>query len=96
MTLSEVLRASRLSLAEQIDLACDAFEERWRRASGNVPTIESALGGFALEFRAPAFAELLAVEVELRRRAGERPDPVEYALRFPEFAPVIARTLTAR
>jgi hypothetical protein len=96
MTLSGLLRASRLSLAEQIDLACDAFEERWRRPTGDLPTIESALRGFSREFRASAFAELLAVELELRRRAGERPEPIEYAMRFPEFVPVIAGTFAAK
>src|SRR5262249_43980972 len=43
--------------------------------------------------RVALFRELLALEVELRRDRGERPDPCDYRARFPEHADAIGAVI---
>src|SRR5207248_924363 len=81
-------------LSERIDEACDRFEAAWR-AGGRRPRIEDELAAVAEGERPALFRELLAVELELRRSAGERPEPREYRPRFPEHAATIAGAFTA-
>ncbi|HEX5272353.1 MAG TPA: FHA domain-containing serine/threonine-protein kinase, partial [Gemmataceae bacterium] len=67
---------------------CDAFDAAWR--AGVRPAIEPFLGDTPEPERTALLAELLALEVEYRVRAGERPTPAEYLPRFPGRAELIA------
>jgi serine/threonine protein kinase len=70
----------------RVDAACDAFESDWR--SGVRPRIESYVVGSTPHQRKRLLGELVALELELRRVAGERPSLDEYRSRFPELAEV--------
>jgi eukaryotic-like serine/threonine-protein kinase len=78
-----------LSQARRVNDACERLEADWRL--GNRPEIESALAEALDRDRRALFPELLALEIELRGRQGERPDPAEYLARFPEWAEEIGR-----
>jgi serine/threonine-protein kinase len=79
------------ALAEQnrIDLLCDQFESAWR--SGGRPELDSFAEDTSVKDRSALIVELVAVDLEYRRRAGERPGLAEYADRFPEAAAELAR-----
>jgi serine/threonine protein kinase len=77
-----------LELADQIDRICDRFEAT--RTVGGCPRIEEYLGEVGAEGRSALLRELLASELEWRRRQGEVPDPAEYEARFPGEAALIA------
>ena len=78
----ESSEADSLARARRVDAACERHEAAWR--DGLRPRIEDQLdrgpGGDPPEL----LVELLALELELRRRLGERPTPGEYLLRFPD------------
>ena len=69
-----------LPLAAEVDRVCDRFAAAW--ASGHRPRAEDYLAGAAATLRAPLLAELLRVELEARRNAGEAPNPDEFLTRF--------------
>ncbi len=73
-----------LSVSEllRIDEACDRFEADWR--DGRVPNLAAYLSEAPEEVRAPLFRNLLSLELEYRRRAGQRPEPRWYHERFPD------------
>src|SRR6516162_7811545 len=71
-----------------VDAACRRFESEWR--GGGEPRIEDVLARADPAQRVALFRELLALEVELRRDRGERPDPCDYRARFPEHTAAIA------
>ncbi|MBM3998018.1 MAG: tetratricopeptide repeat protein [Planctomycetes bacterium] len=71
-----------LSLARRIDSACDRFEAGW--LSGSRLAIERLLEGMAGDERGECLAALVALEIELRRAAGESPLLDEYLARFPD------------
>jgi serine/threonine protein kinase/tetratricopeptide (TPR) repeat protein len=73
--------------AEELDRACDRFEAEWR--AGLRPRIEDHLEGIAEPLRSTWLAELIAVELDRRRRLGERPDRTEYHNRFPGHADAV-------
>jgi tetratricopeptide (TPR) repeat protein/tRNA A-37 threonylcarbamoyl transferase component Bud32 len=66
-----------------IDQAADQFESAWNQ-TGDRPHIESFLAQEAGPRRALLLKELLRVECELRKSAGETPGPHEYRQRFPD------------
>jgi O-acetyl-ADP-ribose deacetylase (regulator of RNase III) len=70
-----------LSLDQRVDEVCDRFEKAWKDGQG--PRIEDYLAEVPEPDRVPLFGELLALEIELRCNAGERPMLEEYAPRFP-------------
>ena len=65
-----------------INAAADRFEREWNQ--GTRPRIEDYLAEVEESQRPALVEELLRVEVEMRRRAGEKPVGAEYAARFPE------------
>jgi serine/threonine protein kinase len=71
-----------LSQARLVNATCERFEAGWR--AGRRPVIEDALGSTPDPERTALLAELLALEIELRRGQGEQPCPRDYAPRFPE------------
>jgi tRNA A-37 threonylcarbamoyl transferase component Bud32 len=72
----------RLEQARRINRACEDFERRFR--SGQQPRIESAIESAEPGDRTNLFAELLILELELRRESAANPKPDEYVARFPE------------
>jgi eukaryotic-like serine/threonine-protein kinase len=73
--------------AAQVDAICDRFEQAWRAGEG--PAIEHFLADVGEPARASLLAELLAVDVALRRQRGERPAAQEYLGRFPDHAALV-------
>src|SRR5271166_5934665 len=70
-----------------IDAAAVRFEQEWK--AGTRPRIENFLAEVDESHWSLLLEELLRVERELRRRAGEQPSREEYSLRFCEHAAVI-------
>jgi WD40 repeat protein/tRNA A-37 threonylcarbamoyl transferase component Bud32 len=65
-----------------INDVADRFEREWK--TGQRPRIEDYLAEADPALRPALLEELLRVELELRRRAGEDPTAEEYRGRFPE------------
>src|SRR5436305_15225350 len=74
-----------LSLEQRVDAVCLRYEQAWK--AGGQPRPEDNLEGIAGMERAALLRELVALEVEYRRRLGEAPQPEEYQRRFPELPP---------
>ena len=80
---------SEISVQRQatIDQLADRFEREFR--DGSAPRIEDFLPSEASELRPHLLRELLALELELRRNAGEQPAMDEYLQRFPEDRAIV-------
>jgi WD40 repeat protein/tRNA A-37 threonylcarbamoyl transferase component Bud32 len=70
-----------------IDELCTRFEDAWQ--SGQAPRLETFLEGTSATGRAALLGELLAIELEYRRKLGERPGVEEYARRFTGYGPIV-------
>jgi WD40 repeat protein len=70
-----------------INAADDGFERAWKQ--GPRPRIEDHLAEVEESRQAALLAELLRVELELRRRDGEQPGPEDYAARFPHHTALV-------
>ncbi|MFO0888280.1 MAG: serine/threonine-protein kinase [Isosphaeraceae bacterium] len=68
---------------ERIVEACERFEGAWERPGQAPPRIEAEVAAAPEKLRPRLLRELLALELELRRRRGEHPRPEEYQARFP-------------
>ena len=68
-----------------INAAADRFERAWNQ--GTRPRIEDYLAEVEESQRPALLEELLRVELELRRRAGEEPVPEDYARSLPASMP---------
>jgi eukaryotic-like serine/threonine-protein kinase len=95
MSEQDTLRA-RPALADlqQVDAVCDRFEEAW--LAGQQPDIAEFLADVSAKARAQLFRDLLSLDLEYRRRLGERPDAHSYCERFPEFAAPVATAFQAQ
>jgi serine/threonine protein kinase len=82
-----------LSLATQREIhgPCTRFEAAWR--AGQRPRIEDYLAEANERVRPALLAELLRMELEHRRRNGERPTEQDYLPRFGEQEEVVRRVL---
>ena len=69
-----------LAKSREVDALCDRFEQAWRR--GDSVRIEDWLPTDGPQ-RAAALPELVRIEIELRRRAGQAVGMEEYFARFP-------------
>jgi WD40 repeat protein/serine/threonine protein kinase len=65
----------------------ERFEQAWKK--GPRPRIEDFLATVEESCRPPLLEELLRVECELRRRAGDEPNEEEYRRRFSDYAQVV-------
>ncbi len=83
-----------LSLARLADSACDQFEAAWQ--AGRVPRIEDFLDGTSGSQRSAILRALIAVEVELRRRAGEDVAIGAYRDRFSSDAAAVESAFADR
>src|SRR4051794_4355322 len=84
-------RSLPLSVLQQIDEVCDSFEAAWQ--AGVRPRIEDFLDASTVQERTELFRELLAREIELRRKAGESPDLAEYLGRFGFYGDLIGTVI---
>ena len=82
-----------LDVLDRIDRACDRFEATWD--AGGRPQLEDYLGAVAAEYRTALLRDLLAAEIEVRRRHGEWPEPGEYRDRLPGDAATIDSAFAA-
>jgi serine/threonine protein kinase len=71
-----------------VDEVCDQFEAAW--CLGSTPRIEDFLGATPELGLHGLLGQLMATELELRSRYGERPDPAEYRARFPGLDELVA------
>jgi WD40 repeat protein/serine/threonine protein kinase len=71
-----------VTLAGLVDRACDRFEADWK--AGRRPRIEDYLDDTPEPGRPALLRELVLLELEFRRKQGERPMLQEYRVRFPE------------
>jgi WD40 repeat protein/serine/threonine protein kinase len=80
-----------LSVELRIEAVCIRFEAAWQAVKhGDAPpAIEAYLDTAAEPERAALLRELLALELDYRRRRGERPTPDEYRPRFRDHGPLI-------
>jgi serine/threonine-protein kinase len=78
----------RLSLARRINAVCDRFERAWQ--AGPRPCLEDFLGDTPEPERLALLRELIALDIDYRRRAGENPTAEEYRERFPALEPPVA------
>ncbi len=80
-----------LTAALRVEDLCTDFEEQYR--AGQSPRIEDILVQIEDPTRRHLLRELLLLEVELRRRAGENPRADDYRPRFPEHADLVEEAL---
>jgi len=83
-----------LSLRRQIVQICDRFEAAWR--AGRRIEIEIVLGEVSPLDRPYLLTIILALELDLRRRAGEQPTQSEYLRRFPDHVDAIASAFAVK
>jgi serine/threonine-protein kinase len=78
---------------ERIDPLCDRFEAEW--LAGGWPRLEDFLPLAEEADRPTLLGELLALELEYRRRQGEQPSVEEYRLRLPEHSRLVEEAFGA-
>jgi serine/threonine protein kinase len=75
-----------------MDGVCTEFERAWRDRCR--PHLEDHLPPWPPDLRASLLRELIALDIEYRRRRGEQPTQADYAARFPDLdAPELSRLL---
>jgi serine/threonine protein kinase len=67
--------------ALRVDAECDRFEAAWQ--AGQLPRIEDYVADAGGDIRPVLLRELILLDMNYRRRQGERPRPGEYRARFP-------------
>ncbi len=77
----------------RIDAICDRFEAAWQ--AGQRPRIEDYLAEVLAANRTLLIRELVEVEIDWRRRAGDTLAADEYLTRFPELEPQWVTALVA-
>lgn len=73
-----------LSSVQQIDAICDQFELAWFR--GERLSIEKIIADSPATLRDAVARELIAIEMEMRAKAGEKLDLAEYSKYMPELS----------
>ncbi len=72
---------------------CQRFVDDWKR--GEQPDIADYVADLEAQPRREVFAELLNMEIELRREKGESPLPKDYLQRYPSDTPTIVAAFDA-
>jgi serine/threonine protein kinase/Flp pilus assembly protein TadD len=85
------------SLARRVDSVCVAFEAQLKQAvrTGLWPALEEHLGESGEPERSALLRELLGLELDYRRRAGEQPAVEAFLSRFPGYADLVRELLEA-
>jgi serine/threonine protein kinase len=71
------------TLVRRAERECDRFEAAWK--AGQRPDLEDHLGAVPEAERSALLRELLLLEVDYRRLAGEQPRAEEFLARFPDL-----------
>ncbi len=82
-----------LACLRQIEPICAEFEQAWR--AGRRPVIRKHLAQAPEAFGDRLLVELVRLDVEYRRRAGESAQEKDYLAEFPELALLLAATPSA-
>ncbi len=69
---------------EQVDAQCEAYSSAWH--SGASPRIEDLIESLSSDLKLVLAIELVELDMELRRSAGETPSIESYCERFPQWA----------
>ncbi|MGD9858283.1 MAG: protein kinase [Planctomycetaceae bacterium] len=85
----ELTHIHKLTLANEIDRACDLFESSWKR--GERPRLGEFLSEFDQSVRSTVFVELVKLDLYYRTAAGETPNLQDYTTQFPEFAEALSQ-----
>ena len=80
-------------LAGRLDPVCDVFE--WELRTSKKPALEAFLPRVTEADRSHLLTELLAIELEHRRRLGEQPVIDDYLARLPDHADTLARAFAS-
>ncbi len=89
--MSKIPDPASLTLAQQVDAACDRFEAAW--LSGTKPNLEDFLVGVE-QANIPQFVRsLLKIEVELLEKEGQQVTAESFAERFETYADIVAEVL---
>ena len=80
------------SLGGRFEAICDGFEAAWKQGPVRIEDFLTDARGVD---RAGLLAELLALEIDIRRKRGEKPNADEYLVRFPEASSLIAERFQA-
>ncbi len=80
-----------LTLAQQVDAACDRFESAW--LSGTKPKLEEFLPKVDQPIFRSFCGSLLKVEVELLEKEGQNVTAESFAGRFEEYGDIVAEVL---
>jgi ABC-type amino acid transport substrate-binding protein/tRNA A-37 threonylcarbamoyl transferase component Bud32 len=85
-----------LSVARRVNAVCNRFELAWQ--AGQRPCLEDYLGDTPGPERPALLRELVALDIDYRRRAGEQPQPDDYRSRFPglDLAALLAELAPAQ
>src|SRR5262245_32714535 len=78
--MTEPFRDLPLPAARHLDGVCRRFELSW--GDGDTPRLEEYLDGAPGSERTALLSELLALELEYRRKRGEEPQVSDYLTRF--------------
>jgi serine/threonine protein kinase len=73
-----------LAVARRVNAVCNRFELAWQ--AGQRPRIEDHLGEVPEPDRSELVRELVALDIDYRRQAGEDPRAEDYRARFPYLA----------
>lgn len=73
--------------AFEVERVCTRFEIDWQQ--GKRPLVEEQLSGFTGKVLSVLVAQLVGLELDYRRLAGEQPTSAEYLHRFPAYASFI-------
>jgi serine/threonine protein kinase len=71
------------SRLQRIDEICDRFEEAWQ--TGQRPRLDDYLGDTSECERSALVRELIALDIDYRRKEGETPQVEEYRAQFPSL-----------
>src|SRR4051812_9038308 len=82
-----------LDAKRRVDAACERFEEAWRQGR---PALEEFCREVPQEEQGVLLAELLHIDIECRRRAGEAPRASDYLPRLPGTRPSSAPSCLIR
>ena len=77
-----------------VNAVCEQFESD--RRAGRHPRIEDAVANWTDPGRSALLAELIALEIELRRGRAERPTHAEYVERFRDDSAVVSAVFDSR
>jgi serine/threonine protein kinase len=73
--------------AREIDRECDRFEAAWK--SGQRPDLEATVQRVSEPLRSALLRQLLLLDCDYRRRAGDAPSTADYRGRFPKHSTLI-------